>query len=68
MRSTSSVVRKPNWTTYQQLLKLCDIVFQELRDLEPNDYIDLQSFIWSIGDDNYKTKPTGVSPTLVLEK
>jgi hypothetical protein len=49
---------KPNWNTYSQLLKLCDMLFKELRDLKPTDYIDLQSFIWCIGDDSYKKGPS----------
>jgi hypothetical protein len=49
---------QPRWTTYSRLLKFCDILFQELSDLNPRDYIDLQSFIWSIGDDSYKAKPS----------
>lgn len=49
---------EPNWTTHSQLLKLCDILLAELRDLRPRDYVDIQSFIWAIGDDSYKRKPT----------
>jgi len=52
----------PNWTTYSQLLELCRILFRELARLKPRDYIDLQSFIWCIGDDNYETLPKGDKP------
>jgi len=48
---------KPNWTTYSRLLKLCEILSHELRALKPKDYIDLQSFIWCIGDDSYTKSP-----------
>jgi len=48
---------QPRWTTYSRLLKFCDILFQEFRDVKPRDCIDLQSFIWSIGDDSYKARP-----------
>jgi len=41
-----------NWTTYAPLLELCRILFRELHRLNPSDYIDLQSFIWCIGDDS----------------
>lgn len=53
---------KPNWITYGRLLKLCDILFHELRDLRPRDYIDLQSFIWCIGDDSYRLGPLESRP------
>jgi hypothetical protein len=44
-------------------LKLCDILFHELRDLKPTDYIDLESFIWCIGDDSYrKGRPESRAP------
>jgi len=41
---------EPNWTTYAQLLKLCELLLAELKRLKPRDYIDIQSFIWKIGD------------------
>jgi hypothetical protein len=41
---------EPNWTTYSQLLKLSETLFAELEDLGPRDNIDVQSFIWLIGD------------------
>jgi len=52
----------PNWTTYSQLLELCRILFRELDRLKPRDYIDLQSFIWCIGDDSYKALPKDDKP------
>jgi hypothetical protein len=52
----------PNWTTYSQLLELCRILYRELGSLRPRDYIDLQSFIWCIGDDSYQTRPSGDKP------
>jgi len=53
---------EPNWTTYRQLLRLCQLLAEDLKDLGPKDYIDIQSFIWCIGDDNYKVLPAGDKP------
>jgi hypothetical protein len=46
-------VSRPNWTTYQSLLKFADEVRNDLSDLRPRDYIDLQSFIWVQGSEEY---------------
>jgi hypothetical protein len=43
----------PNWDTYASLLTLCDTVRGDLRDLEPADLIDVQSFLWVQGSDEY---------------
>lgn len=40
----------PNWATYQQLLRLTEVLFAGLDDLGPRDNIDIQSFIWLIGE------------------
>lgn len=44
---------KPNWETYKSLLDFAAIVKKETLDLKPRDYIDLQSFIWVMGSDEY---------------
>ena len=44
---------KPNWQTYQSLLDFAEQVRRETSDLKPQDYIDLQSFIWVMGSDEY---------------
>lgn len=36
----------PNWVTYHALLRMADIYSKLLADLEPRDYVDIQSFIW----------------------
>ena len=46
---------KPNWKTYADLLAFADTVRRDLRDLRPRDMIDLQSFIWVQGSDEYPT-------------
>lgn len=45
---------KPNWNTYRELLHLAARVRRDLRDLSPRDMIDLQSFLWVQGSDEYR--------------
>jgi hypothetical protein len=44
---------RPNWETYANLLQFADTVRRDLRDLRPRDMIDIQSFIWVQGSDEY---------------
>ena len=44
---------RPNWETYVSLLGFADQVRRDQRDLRPRDMIDLQSFIWVQGSDEY---------------
>lgn len=44
---------RPNWDTYQSLLDFAEQVRMDTADLHPSDYIDLQSFIWVMGSDEY---------------
>ena len=44
---------KPNWETYSQLLAFAEAIRRDLRDLKPRDMIDLQSFMWVQGSDEY---------------
>jgi hypothetical protein len=44
---------KPNWETYASLLAFAELVRRDLRDLRPRDMIDIQSFIWVQGSDEY---------------
>ncbi|MFL6583001.1 MAG: hypothetical protein ACJ8KU_00630 [Chthoniobacterales bacterium] len=44
---------KPNWETYSSLLKFAATVRRDLRDLRPRDMIDIQSFLWVQGSDEY---------------
>ena len=45
---------RPNWNTYNELLSLATRVRSDLRDLGPRDMIDLQSFLWVQGSDEYR--------------
>jgi hypothetical protein len=44
---------KPNWETYTSLLKSAETIRRDLRDMRPRDMIDLQSFMWVQGSDEY---------------
>ena len=44
---------QPNFVTYSSLLKFAAFVKQGISDLHPRDYIDVQSMIWVIGNENY---------------
>lgn len=44
---------RPNWDTYESLLQFAEVVRHDLRDLAPRDMIDLQSFLWVQGSDEY---------------
>ena len=44
---------RPNWETYSSLLELAALVKRDLRDLRPRDMIDIQSFLWVQGSDEY---------------
>jgi hypothetical protein len=45
---------RPNWETYSSLVAFAEQVRAEQRDLRPKDMIDLQSFIWVQGSDEYE--------------
>ena len=44
---------RPNWRTYVSLLEFAEQVREDHSDLGPRDMIDLQSFIWVQGSDEY---------------
>ena len=45
---------RPSWHTYASLLALARRVRTDLRDLRPRDLIDIQSFMWVQGSDEYE--------------
>ena len=45
---------RPSWETYANLLQFADTVRRDLRDLKPRDMIDIQSFLWVQGSDEYE--------------
>jgi hypothetical protein len=44
---------KPEWPTYSGILRFARAVRTDIQDLRPRDMIDLQSFIWVQGSDEY---------------
>ena len=44
---------RPGWETYRSLLDFAATLRRDLADLQPRDMIDLQSFIWVQGSDEY---------------
>jgi threonine dehydrogenase-like Zn-dependent dehydrogenase len=47
---------RPGWETYADLLRLARVVRKNVRDLHPRDMIDLQSFVWVQGSDEYPNR------------
>ncbi|HEX3559188.1 MAG TPA: hypothetical protein VHU19_08285 [Pyrinomonadaceae bacterium] len=45
---------RPSWETYASLLEFAAVVRRDQRDLRPRDMIDLQSFMWVQGSDEYE--------------
>ena len=37
------------WATYQRLLEMSDLLLARLRPHQARDFIDVQSFVWLIG-------------------
>jgi hypothetical protein len=44
---------RPSWETYASLLELAKILRRDLKDLKPRDMIDIQSFLWVVGSEEY---------------
>jgi hypothetical protein len=44
---------RPNWDTYANFLQFAETIRRDQRDLKPRDMIDLQSFMWVQGSDEY---------------
>lgn len=44
---------RPSWETYASVLQFAERVRRDQRDLRPRDMIDIQSFLWVQGSDEY---------------
>jgi hypothetical protein len=44
---------RPSWATYEQLLAFAAKIRRDVHDLKPRDMIDIQSFMWVQGSDEY---------------
>ena len=45
---------RPSWKTYSSLLEFAAVIKRDLTDLKPRDMIDIQSFIWVNGSQEYE--------------
>jgi hypothetical protein len=45
---------RPNWETYTSLLEFAETIRRDQKELRPRDMIDLQSFMWVQGSDEYE--------------
>ena len=45
---------QPNWATYKSYLEMAALTRKKIRDLRPRDMIDIQSFLWVQGSDEYR--------------
>jgi hypothetical protein len=43
----------PTWDTYKSLLDFAEQIRSDTADMHPRDFIDLQSFIWVMGSEEY---------------
>ena len=46
-------ITPPNWDTYESFIGFANQVKRDIRILKPKDYIDIQSFTWVLGSDEY---------------
>lgn len=44
---------RPNWETYSSLLNFAEVIRKDTKIYQPRDFIDLQSFIWVMGSEEY---------------
>jgi hypothetical protein len=44
---------RPGWDTYSRMIEFAEVIRADQRDLKPRDMIDLQSFIWVQGSEEY---------------
>ena len=45
---------RPSWEVYESVLEFASVVNRDLADLKPRDMIDIQSFVWVIGSEEYE--------------
>ncbi len=44
---------RPAWEVYAELLAFARVVRKDIADMQPKDMIDIQSFLWVLGSDEY---------------
>lgn len=47
-------ISRPNWKTYADYLAIAKDVRLAIKDMRPRDMIDIQSFLWVLGSDEYR--------------
>ncbi|MDB5228943.1 MAG: hypothetical protein JWN78_3136 [Bacteroidota bacterium] len=47
---------KPNWETYKSMLEFAEKIRKDVKHLKPRDMIDVQSYMWVQGSDEYPEK------------
>jgi hypothetical protein len=50
---------RPSWAVYESLLEFGQQIRSDLRDLKPRGLIDIQSFIWVQGSEEYPARRAG---------
>lgn len=45
---------RPSWEVYRNVLEFASVVNSDVADLNPRDMIDIQSFVWVIGSQEYE--------------
>lgn len=45
---------RPSWISYEGFLEFTRAVRRDLHDMRPRDMIDIQSFMWVLGSEEYK--------------
>ena len=59
---------RPTWLTYRALLTLASVVRSDLGDLQPRDLIDIQSFLWVQGSDEYRGRTFRSASTVFVQQ
>ena len=59
---------RPNWSTYSELLGIAARLRRDLHDLSPRDMIDVQSFLWVQGSEEYRGSVFRAVPTTSLRR
>jgi hypothetical protein len=44
---------RPTWSTYASLLDFAHTIRRDVADLRPRDMVDIHSFMWVLGSDEY---------------
>jgi len=48
-----NIHQKPNWHTYKIFLEFSELIMKDTSKFHPKEMIDIQSFIWVLGPEEY---------------